>query len=115
VSGQIWTPWKVLIAQRDQNSTEMAPPVEEVPNIISSNSSKWIFIIDPSSHITPDRNCFKSFSSARGTRVFADMDQVVYRGDNSVLLSCQLSHSNISDDLLHCILDVLIFRKYTYM
>jgi hypothetical protein len=63
VSSHIWTPCKELKARQDKNGAEMAAPIQEVANTVSSNSSKWIFDIGASSHMTPASNCFESFSS----------------------------------------------------
>jgi hypothetical protein len=71
-SGHIWIQYKELKARRDRNGAETSAPVQEVANPISSNSAQWIFDTSASSHMTPDRNCFESFSSVRGNVVLAD-------------------------------------------
>jgi hypothetical protein len=65
-SGHIWTQCKELKARRDRNGAKTAAPVQEVANTVGSNSSKCIFDNGASSQMTPDSNCFESFSSVRG-------------------------------------------------
>jgi hypothetical protein len=59
--------------------------------------------------MTPDRNCFESFSSVRGNVVLADKNQVEYTGVGSVRLSCRLPSGDISVVLLR---RVLFFQVY---
>jgi hypothetical protein len=111
VSGHIWTQCKELKARRDRNGAETAAPIQEVGNTVSSNSSKWIFDTGASSHMTPDRNCFESFSSVQGIVVLADKTQVDYTGVGSVRLSCRLPTGDISVVLLCSIHFVPSLRK----
>jgi hypothetical protein len=78
----------------------MVAPIQKVTNTVSSNSSKSIFDISTSSHLTPDRNCFESFSSVRGNVVLADNTQVEYISVGSVHLSYGLPSGHISIALL---------------
>jgi hypothetical protein len=113
-SRHIWTQCKELKARRDRNGAETAAPVQEVANTVSSNSSKWFFDTGASSHMTPDRNYFKSFSSARGNVVLADTTQVEYIGVGSVRYLCRLPSGDISVVLLCRVLFVPSLRKYLY-
>jgi hypothetical protein len=113
-SGHIWTQYKELKAQRDRNGAETAAPVQEVANTVSSNSSKWIFDTGASSHMTPDRNFFESFSSVRGNVVLADKTQVEYPGVGLVRLSCHHPSGDISVGLLPRVLFVPRLRKSLY-
>jgi hypothetical protein len=92
----------------------MAAPVQEVANPVSSNSSKWIFDTGTSSHMTPDRKCFESFSSVRGNEVLADKTQVEYTRIGSVSLSCRLPSGDISVVLLRRLNFVLSLWKSVY-
>jgi hypothetical protein len=64
--------------------------------------------------MTPDRNCFESFSSVRGNVVLADKTQVEYTGVGSVRLSCHLPSGDISVVLLRRVLFVPSLRKSLY-
>jgi hypothetical protein len=112
--GHIWTQYKELKARRDRNRAEIATPVQEVANTVSSNSSKWIFNTGAFSHITPDRNCFESFSSVRGNVVLADKTQVEYTGVGLGRLSCRLPSGDISVVLLRRSLFVPSLWKSLY-
>jgi hypothetical protein len=105
-SGLIWTHFKDLKARRDTTGAEMAAPIQQVANTVSSNSSKWNFDSSASSHMTPDRNCFESFSSVRGNVVLADKTQVQYTSVGMVRLSCGLPSGDISVVLLRRVLFV---------
>jgi hypothetical protein len=64
--------------------------------------------------MTPDRNCFESFSSVRGNVVLANKTQVEYTGVSSVRLSCRLPSGDISVVLFHRVLFVPSLRKSLY-
>jgi hypothetical protein len=113
-SGHIWIQCKALKARRDRNGAETAAPVQEVANTVSSNSSKWIFYTGASSHTTPDRNFFQSFSSVRGNGVLADKTQLEYTRVSSVRLSSRLPSGDISVVFLRRVLFVPSLRKSLY-
>jgi hypothetical protein len=110
----IWIQCKELKVRRDRNGAETVAPVLEVANTVTSNSSKWIFNTGTSSHLTPDRNWFESFSSVRGNIVLADKTQVEYTDVGSVRLSCRLPSGDISVVLLRCTVLVPSLRKCLY-
>jgi hypothetical protein len=113
-SNHIWTPCKEFTARRDRNGAEMAAPVQEVATSVISNSPKWIFDRGASSHITPDRNCFESFSSFRGNVVLANKTQVQSTAVELVCLSCRLLSGDISVVLLPPVLLIPSLRKSLY-
>jgi hypothetical protein len=106
VSVYISPPCTELKAQRDINGAEMVGPVQEVANTIRSNTSKWIFDTSASSQMTPDRNCFESFSSVRSNILLADKTEVEYTGIGSVHRSSLRPSGDIVIILLHRILFV---------
>jgi hypothetical protein len=73
-----------------------------------------MFDTGASSHMTPDRNCFESFSSVRGNVVLADKTQIEYTGVSLVRFSSRLPSGDISVVLLHRILFVPSLRKSLY-
>jgi hypothetical protein len=113
-SGHIWTQCKRLIARRDRNGAETVAHFQEVANTVSANASKWIFDTGASSHMTLDRNCFKSFSSVQGNVVLADKTQVESTGVGSVPLSCRFPSGDISVVLVCHVLYVPSLRKSLY-
>jgi hypothetical protein len=64
--------------------------------------------------MTPDKNCFESFSSVGGNVVLADKTQVEYTGIGSVHLSYRLPSGDISIVLLYRFLFVPSLRKSLY-
>jgi hypothetical protein len=102
-SGHICTACQELKVRSDRISVEMAAPIQEVANTVSSHSSKWIFDTAVSSHISPDRNCFESVSSVRGNVVFADKIQVEYTGISYVRLACLHPGGDMFSVLLQCL------------
>jgi hypothetical protein len=64
--------------------------------------------------MTPDWNCFESFSPVRGYVTLADKTQVEYTGVGSVRLSCRLPGGETSVVLLRRVLLVPSFRKSLY-
>jgi hypothetical protein len=77
-SGHIYTLCTELQARRDRNSVKMPASLQDVAITLSSNSSKWIFDTSTSSHMTLDRNWFKSFSSGGSNEVLPDKTLVEY-------------------------------------
>jgi hypothetical protein len=84
----------------------MAAPIQQVANTVSFKSSKSIFNTGTSSHMTPDRRCFRSFLSVRGNAVLTDMTQVEYTSIGLILRSCRHPSGDISMILFHRILFV---------
>jgi hypothetical protein len=113
-SSHLWTQCKELKAQRDRNGAETGAHIQDVANTVRSNSSESIFDTGASSHMTPDRNCFESFSSVRSNVVLADKTQVEYTGVGSVHCSCRHSSGDISVVLLHHVLFVKSLRRSLY-
>jgi hypothetical protein len=64
--------------------------------------------------MSPDKNCFESFSSVRGNVVLADKTQVEYTGVGLGRLSCPLPSGGISVVLLRRVLFVPSLRKSLY-
>jgi hypothetical protein len=100
MSGHIWLQCTELKAWRNRHGTSLAAPVYEVTNTVSSNSSKWIFDTSASSHMIPDRNYSKTFSSVCVNVVLADKTQVDYTDVSSVCHSCRLPSRDVSVALL---------------
>jgi hypothetical protein len=110
-SAHIWTPYKEFKVRRDQNGIEMAASIKQVDNTVSFNSSKWVFETRASSQIAPDRGCFKSDFSDRGTVVLADRTLVAWTSIGLARVSHCLRRRHSSIMMLHRNYFVYIYRS----